>query len=169
MAKTLTRRGWPRPIIGGWPIPWVSPPADLSNEDHDRHAEVIADVLCQVCGEGHQPDDTIYLVINDPTPPGADVGFAWAVAIDDAIMHERCLRLAAGRCPALKRLRAEGRLSVVSCPASAVAARTFEDGEEAGGPRLVADGDYCTVLDTEAFLTRRTVTPRNESPGRLPL
>lgn len=149
----LTDRGWPRPMIGGWPIPWVSPPHDLSNEDEDRHAEVIANVLCQVCGEGHAPHDTVYLVINDPTQPGADVSFAWAVATDDAIMHERCLRLAAGRCPALKRLRSEGKLSVVSCPASAVSAHDFDDGEEAGQPRLAADGEHCTVLDTTAFLT----------------
>ncbi len=105
-------------------------------------------MLCQVCGEGHEPDDTVYLLVNDPTEPGTDVSFAWAVAIDDAIMHERCLRLAAGRCPALKRLRAEGKLRVVTCPARAVSAHTFEIGEEAGEPRLAADGEHCTVLDT---------------------
>ncbi len=149
-AATMTERGWPRPHIGGWPVPWVSPAEDLSTFDLDRLAEVRDKLLCQVCGEGHGPDDTTYLLVKDDDAPDVDISGKIAVTINDAVMHERCLRLAAGRCPQLGRLRATGKLRVIACPISAVAVYDIDDEED---PRLAADGADCTVLDAETFLT----------------
>ena len=145
----LTERGWPRPIIGGWPIAWVTPPDALSKTNPDRHGEVIVKKLCQVCGEGHGPNDIAYVLVKDKPLPDADISWAWAQAMDDGVLHERCLRLAVGRCPKLKALRAAGELAIIACPAHAIRCRA--DGEEGG--RLMADGDHCTVLDTEGFLS----------------
>jgi len=152
--SSLTDPGWPRPIIGGYPISWVSPASDLSKTNSARHTQVLTEKICQVCGEGHEFEDTVYLVINDEqSVAGEDITDKWAMAVDDGILHERCLRLAAGRCPRLKRLRSEVRLVIVSCKLEAVQLNYEEEYER---ERLMADGAQAVVLDTEQFLSRTT-------------
>lgn len=113
-----TERGWPRPLNEErYPVPWISPSSDLAVMDPRRHRRVVEDMLCQVCGEGHQEGSDVYLFVNEasPAPRGAV-----AQAMDDALMHERCARLAHGRCPELRRLRQGGRLRAYRAPLSAV-------------------------------------------------
>lgn len=107
----LTDAGWPRPRNeDGYPVPWISNPRDLGVMDRARHRQSIRDLLCQVCGEGHGPDDPMFIFVNDDAP--SDPRGMIAQALDDGILHERCARLAYARCPELGRLRAGGRLHV---------------------------------------------------------
>lgn len=143
-AGERTPPGWPRPIRGGYPVPWVSPASSLGETIPERREEVLDGLLCQVCGEGHDPDGTAYLLVGDPAsvedgdPTGRSVRL-----MDDALMHERCARLAVARCPELRRLRG-GHLAVFRGPVDAVVAVTLDDedlrGDEAADC-LVADGD----------------------------
>lgn len=120
--RALTAAGWPRPVFDGWPVPWVSPQGRLSKMDDGRLAACAAGAVCAVCGHG-------YGVVDDPDDPGETIGekayaLARAVpddtgpdsavrAMDNAVMHERCLRLALARCPALLKLTREGVLLVL--------------------------------------------------------
>jgi hypothetical protein len=120
-VTALTERGWPRPRIGGYPIPWISLPDDLGKTSVERREQVIRELRCQVCGEGHEDDDEIVTFSRkqlDGRLWPSDEGFV--LPMDDAIMHERCARLAAGSCPALKTLREEDRLLAFTAPFSAV-------------------------------------------------
>jgi hypothetical protein len=67
--------------------------------DTDRQAEVVEYGLCQVCGLGHEPGDTVYVFVAEP-PPAEPEGKV-VKAMDDAVLHERCMKLARGRCPGL--------------------------------------------------------------------
>lgn len=107
----MTPAGWPRPIVDGWPIPWVSPAHTLAAMDVDRLAEAATGKVCAVCGEAHGPADPVYIVVNGPEPPFS--ANTLAQAMDSAVMHKRCLQLATGKCPTLLRLIAEGRMLVL--------------------------------------------------------
>lgn len=108
---TWTKRGWPRPIVGGWPIPWVSPVEELKRTHPDRMNEVVDRAICQVCGETHYPDDYVYFFVNLENGPEPDDWTDKVVEeMDQGILHERCMKLATGRCPALRSLQAEGKL-----------------------------------------------------------
>jgi hypothetical protein len=116
-TSTLTEGGWPRPIINGWPIPWVTPSEDLRQTDPDRMAEVVERGLCEVCGEPAAKDELVYLLVNlanGPIPD--DLSTKVVQAMDNAVMHERCMRLAVGRCPCLRKLRTEGDLVLYRVP-----------------------------------------------------
>jgi hypothetical protein len=115
--KHLTKAGWPRPIVDGWSIPWVSPSNQLAAMDGTRVASIYAENRCQVCGVPHPPGATVFLCVamvtgmDKPAPMPAGVV---AFAMDHGILHERCARLAVGRCPRLREIRTEGRLVVLS-------------------------------------------------------
>ena len=71
---TLTDRGWPRPVVNGWPIPWISPAEHLNRIDPERHTETVECALCHVCGEVPEKEEWVYLLINlDTSPPPDDL------------------------------------------------------------------------------------------------
>lgn len=110
---TWTDRGWPRPIINGWPIPWVSPAEELKRTDPDRMSEVVEWAKCQVCGLSHKPWEIVYFLVNRDITGETPSNLEGKViqAMDQAVMHERCMKLATGRCPVLCNLR--GREALV--------------------------------------------------------
>jgi hypothetical protein len=138
----LTKRGWPRPIFNGWPIPWVSPRENLSLIDGTRERIVQRFKICQVCGLGHEPGATVYIYCSKAPGEALDLSddTKAAFAIDNAVMHERCARLAVARCPRLRSLQASGELAIFQTVIEAVAMKEPADGK--GGERLaVASGD----------------------------
>lgn len=110
-AEDLTPAGWPRPVVDGWPIPWVSPAHALATMDIPRLRRAASGKICAVCGLDHQPTDAAYIVVSGPKPPH-DVE-TLAQAMDNAVMHLRCLKLAVGKCPTLLRMIRENRLLVL--------------------------------------------------------
>ena len=145
--SALTKEGWPRPIIGGWPIPWVSPPEDLSQTDGDRLLEVIANRLCQVCGLPHAKGERVFLCVsaeNEGTNRKADLNSMTVFPMDNAVMHERCARLAVARCPALRDLAAKGALIVLSAPSESVG---LGDRNGRGDDHLAVEGSEARIED----------------------
>lgn len=111
--------GWPRPRNkDGFPIPWVSVPNDLGVMIPDRIEKCRQDLLCQVCAEQHDPDDDVYLFVQEKPPT------AWtdvlAQAMDDGVLHRRCALLSRARCPELVRLDAKSKLEMLKCKAHQV-------------------------------------------------
>lgn len=68
--------------------------------------------ICQVCGLGYQHGDEAFALVKAKTIPRARKDFE-VQAMDNGIMHRRCLLLALKHCPELKRLRDKGMLQVV--------------------------------------------------------
>lgn len=144
-TTALTDAGWPRPVIDGWPIPWVSPPEDLSFTDGDRLLAVIAGKLCQVCGLGHQPGDRIIVYVsadNEGTGRDVDLADQTVFAMDNAILHDRCARLALARCPALREMKRNGALIVLSAPAESL---FVGDANGKGDDHLAVPGAAATI------------------------
>jgi hypothetical protein len=134
-TEDFTVAGWPRPIVGGWPIPWVSPSSDLSQMGPDRLDRVKREFLCQVCGEGHVAGATAHLLCRadgQDTRHDADLSTKVVLAMDHAALHERCARLSIGRCPRLRRLRDAGDLIVVVAPADALELFVVDGDEQIG-------------------------------------
>lgn len=134
----LTERGWPRPETrtrhGMLPVPWVSPTDKLGVKDPERDEEAKENRTCQICGLGH--DGEVWLFVNEEGVPAEREGLI-ALAMDDAILHPRCARLALGNCPALGRLFAQQRLTVLR--ASIHDVYTVTDPSEGDRERLVID------------------------------
>ena len=110
----LTAKGWPRPIVEGKPVPWISPKYELSQMNRTRARHVVRDARCQVCGIPHETGADVFLCISTEGTEYTEVPpDAVAVrAMDLAILHERCARLAVARCPVLARLRSISHLQV---------------------------------------------------------
>lgn len=109
MDNELTKSGWPRPIIGGWPIPWVSPHSDLAKMSPERTRRILYNKLCQVCGKKHAKGSTVFMCLDSDksylSPYGQEFHNSYAIPMDKGIMHERCFRLAIAICPLLKAKR----------------------------------------------------------------
>lgn len=137
----LTDEGWPRPRwLDGegrmLPVPWITPVPDFASTDPMRRLQTQANRSCQVCGYVHSRHEEVIVFLNGglwhepghrPRNPD-DWSKVLLRAIDDAVMHQRCARLAAGNCPKLKRMRAEGNLWAFAGPADAV--KEYEDREK---------------------------------------
>lgn len=155
----LSPPGWPRPRRDGYPIPWVAIPDNLGRTDGARFIATKRDLLCQVCGEAHDKHDEVVVFVGtglesksgkavDPTRPG-DVLIR---CLDDAIMHERCARLAAGSCPALKAKRERGEFFAFIGPLFAVVQLGVpleeRDPERIGRNTFLAlEGDHARPFD----------------------
>lgn len=158
MATPLTDRGWPRPRIGGFPIPWAALPDNLGKTDGDRIIATKAYLLCQVCGFGFETPESTAVVFLDgglkSKKPYTSVVLPEVLcrAMDDAIMHPRCARLSAGSCPRLKKLREEERFFAFSGPVDAIdeydAPEAERDPERMATMTYVAlDGARAAVFD----------------------
>jgi hypothetical protein len=139
VSATLTAAGWPRPIIDGWPVPWVSPAENLGTTSGERILATKEDALCQVCGIPFEDDDEVVVFVTAEARSRheeVDLQEVLCRATDDAVMHPRCAKLAAGRCPKLRRVQAEGRFIAFIGPISAV--QEYEAPEEEHDPERKA-------------------------------
>jgi hypothetical protein len=111
LRDRLTRSGWPRPIVGGWPIPWVSPSDELATMNQARLAAAASSAVCAVCGTDFAADEKAFACVRaeaagNPKKHGVR-------PMDSATMHRRCILLATSMCPTLKELREKGLLYLV--------------------------------------------------------
>lgn len=148
----LTPPGWPRPRLPDRhgirrPVPWITQAPEFASMEPNRGRASILGRLCQVCGEGHESGADVVIFLDgrlrDRKTRGElqlrrpavnflhmDVALK---ALDQAIMHERCARLAAGACPQLQRMHAEGRLFAFVGPLESIE----HDTDEKGAPTKV--------------------------------
>lgn len=138
----LTRTGWPRPVVGGLPIPWVSPSDDLATMNGARAIACSSGAVCAVCGEGYEEDETAYAFVKEKSLPD-DLGVGAIRAMDNGILHQRCARLALAVCPKLKSLVREGMLQIVKTAGNIATPMSVEDGELAA----MIDGKDCEAVD----------------------
>jgi len=148
--RRLTEPGWPRPKAPGpdgklLPVPWIVPPPEWASMDPARGRASIEERLCQVCGEGFTEPDEAAVIFLDGMPRdietyrelavGYEVGSdpnCWALdkivlkARDQAILHERCAKLAVGFCPHLATAKAKNTLFGFVGPVGALHVRNFE-------------------------------------------
>jgi hypothetical protein len=86
------REGWPRPVLDGRPVPYVTPVTAghpwWRLTDGGRVLQCQNARVCQVCGLA-LPSQSWVLVDES------------AAVLSDSAMHARCLRLAAAACPHL--------------------------------------------------------------------
>lgn len=109
-VETLTRAGWPRPLVAGWPIPWVSPVENLAKTNIGRERAGASAAVCAVCGQDYPQHGTAVVFVNgeNGVPDSAE---EYAItSIDNAFLHPRCARLALAWCPMLKRMVDAGTL-----------------------------------------------------------
>jgi hypothetical protein len=148
---TLTEAGWPRPIIDGWPIPWVSPVENLGTTSGERILATKEDALCQVCGVAFEDDiEVVVFVTAESQAANAEVDLDDVLcrATDDAVMHPRCARLAAGRCPKLRSVQDEGRFMAFIGPISAV--QEYDAPEEEHDPQRRATYTFLAMQGSAA-------------------
>lgn len=130
-TELLTEAGWPRPRYAGWPVPWVSPQGELSQMDAARERAAATGAVCAVCGRGYQTGARAVAIVK--LEPGQVItAEQWPTgeitAMDNAIMHLPCARLAYSTCPVLLALRSEGVLLPVDVPANASQLELDDDG-----------------------------------------
>lgn len=144
MTDRLTVAGWPRPIVDGWPVPWVSPSNALAIMDDARAAACASGAICAVCGGGFGEGETAYAIVRQEGV-APDLATVDVQPMDNGVLHRRCLLLAAAKCPALLRLQSEGFLVFVRVPSNA-ATVVIADG---GKPKARFDGADCEIIDLE--------------------
>lgn len=141
----LTSAGWPRPVIGGLPIPWVSPPDDLSQTSGARKEACASGAICQVCGLGYDDGEPAFaLVHHEGKVPAIET--VRVNTMDNAVMHLRCIKLALAFCPKLKALRAEGKLQAIRTEGNLATPKWIK-----GDLTAVLDGHDCHHVDLEEF------------------
>jgi hypothetical protein len=141
MTDNLTRSGWPRPIVDGLPVPWVSPSDDLGSMDGARSAACASGAICAVCGGDYAETEDAYVLVKAADQP-RNMAAVEVHAMDNGILHRRCVLLAMARCPELRRLAVAGVLQVVKTKGNS--ARIAIRGGEA---KAVVDGADCEVVD----------------------
>lgn len=89
--------------------------------DAARKLALLDTRMCQVCGLCHNPGDVVFVCVDTvvdehgaPTSRPEDA--ASVVPMDEGLLHERCMRLAVGRCPQLVELRKMSSLLVLRVP-----------------------------------------------------
>lgn len=140
---TLTQAGWPRPLnTDGYPVPWVAPMENLAHVNEGRQLATASAAICGVCGTGFDYGDDAFgfsaLSGPDGTPmtdlpieygsalvelPGMDPLIDWVGFLDGTLMHYRCARLAAARCP---HIRSRNDLVCVRVPANDATVREVD-------------------------------------------
>jgi hypothetical protein len=151
MSATLTDAGYPRPIIEGYPIPWVSPAENLGTTNGDRILATKEQGLCQVCGLAFASEEEVVVFVTAETKEShasVDLSTALCRATDDAVMHPRCAKLAAGRCPKLQEVQEEGRFSAYQGPVEAV--QEYDAPEEEHDPARRATYTFVALKGSAA-------------------
>lgn len=148
--SALTRAGWPRPMVGGYPIPWVSPPEDLSTMSPARMDACATGAICAVCGGDYEDGEEAFAFVHSVEKPEVGPDESLAVqAMDNAIMHERCARLAMKVCPRLSDSRAKGHLYMIRTRGNVAKARRDK---KTGRLHAVVDAELIEeVIDLATF------------------
>lgn len=144
----LTEAGWPRPRVGRWPVPWISPSLALSKMSPARYEACASGAVCAVCGLGHQETDRAIAIVRlEPgQAPPSDLSAGTVLPMDNAVMHRPCARLAVGTCPVLRQLRADGLLLLVEVTAHEAVVESADDDTR---HRAAYDGEGCAVVPIE--------------------
>ncbi len=146
MSDRLTRAGWPRPVINGLPIPWVSPINNLASMSAARAAACASGAICAVCGGDYQDGEAAYVLVrSEGLAP--DLSTTNIRAMDNGVLHQRCLKLALKRCPELRRLRQASLLHVVRCEGNAADIDISQDDK----PQAVLDGSKCQHVPIDSL------------------
>lgn len=111
----MTGKGWPRPWMSGFPIPWVSHPATLGQLEPQRIQECVRDDLCPICGLGHEPGSRPVFFVKSAQEPDNLEDMAIA-AMDQNLVHVNCAKLSIKHCPMLDKLREAGELMIYRAP-----------------------------------------------------
>lgn len=138
----LTKTGWPRPIVDGLPIPWVSPAESLATMNLGRAAACASGSICAVCGEGYSDDEQAFALVTASEMPPSLSGIM-VQAMDNGILHKRCLQLALAMCPKLKSMTADGVLQIVETKGNIAQVAIDDDGDV----KAVIDGNECAAFD----------------------
>lgn len=150
MRMPLTSAGWPRPIVDGWPVPWVSPSEELAVMDSGREAAAASGSICAVCGGDYLDDVKAYSVVRKSI--GVDLSAVEVQPMDNGIMHKRCLQLALAKCPRLRELSAEDSIEVVSVPGNSTRIEIVD-----GKHMARIDGKLCRIVtDQEDWFNARS-------------
>lgn len=92
MDEPVSGPGWPRPVLDGRPVPFLTPVTAghpwWTLTHGPRLLKCQNDWCCQVCGERLNPQ--AWVLVD-----------AFGAMDSDAALHERCLRLAVAACPHL--------------------------------------------------------------------
>lgn len=140
----LTKTGWPRPIVGGLPIPWISPSDELSTVNPARSASCASGAVCGVCGEGFVDIEVAWCFVRKETVP-YDMSDGWIRPMDNSVMHKRCAQLALKHCPKLKQLTADGNLAIIATGGNLC---EIQPADEAKGIYGLIPGKYCVMVET---------------------
>lgn len=124
----LTDAGWPRPRVGGLPVPWVAPVTNLGSVNEGRRNAGVGGGICQVCGEGFPSGALAFMFTYPPADwvgplqPGehmpcvtSEGGTDRYIALDGAVMHYRCAKLTRTMCP---HIRDDHHIVLVTVPAN---------------------------------------------------
>jgi hypothetical protein len=139
---TLTKTGWPRPIVGGKPIPWVSPADQLSTMNNARAAACASGAVCAVCGEGHLDSELLayaFILKHTITTQMKD---GHVFPMDNGVLHARCAKLALKHCPKLRQLQEAGNLAII-----ATGGNLADPVRKKGKLEARIDGEYCVVVE----------------------
>lgn len=139
----LTKTGWPRPIVGGLPIPWISPSDSLAQVNPARSAACASGAVCGVCGEGFEEIEVAWCFVRNETVPD-NLSEGWIRPMDNSVMHKRCALLALKWCPKLKQLKADGNLAIIATGGNLCEVSIEENEEKAYG---LIKGKYCVVVE----------------------
>jgi hypothetical protein len=146
VGSKLTRAGWPRPIVDGHPVPWVSPSDELAKMDSARATACASGAICAVCGGDYDDNENAYVLVNSKDKP-KDISTVGVLAMDNGILHKRCAQLALARCPKLRSLTSEGALKVVKTKGNSARAVVGEDGQV----KAFLDSEECEIIGQEYF------------------
>lgn len=139
----LTKTGWPRPIVDGWPIPWISPSDSLSTVNEARHAAAASGAVCGVCGDSFAEIELVWAFVRKETIT-LPLEAGWIRPMDNSVLHKRCAQLALKWCPKLNQLRDAGNLQIVATGGN-LCDISFD--EKKGGIYGLIPGKYCVLVD----------------------
>lgn len=128
------------------PIPWVSPPDNLAEMNGPRMTACASGAVCQVCGLGYDDDETAFVLVRREGDNPPDLSKVVVEAMDNGVLHERCLRVALAWCPRLKKLRADGMLRAVTVEAHAARFKRIK-----GHPTATFAGTDCQIFDLDSL------------------
>lgn len=163
----LTDKGWPRPwhthAPDGerYPTPWVTVLPNFATIHPGRREDIVADRLCQICGEAHKPGSTVVvfqvgrlrdkrngaeLILDADTDLSTILHVVGIPVRDAALLHDRCARLAVKFCPSLRQMAATQSLGAFYGPIEGVT--VIDEGDE------TSDGEPVDLLILDGSLAQ---------------
>jgi hypothetical protein len=118
--------------------------------DMSRSTACASGAVCAVCGEGYEDDETAYVLVTATEAP-PDMAAVDVRAMDNGVLHKRCVQLALAMCPKLKSMIADATLGIVEAKGNT--ARLVLDDD--GSAHAVFDGADCCVVSREELRSTR--------------